>query len=373
MLTLLDARLTHYRPGGIARYMAHLAATLPTLDPHHPYAVLQMWKHTADLGLAPNARRINAVTPAHHRFERLSLAAEIAVHARGRAHLVHSMDFIPPVSLGWRTVITIHDLTFLHYPQFLTKQSRRYYNDQIRAAVQQADLILADSHATRADIHTLLDVSPSKTRTIHLGVDARYQPLPADTVREFTARHHLTRGYLLFVGTFEPRKNVPTLLHAYADLRQALPTAPQLVLAGSRGWLYDETLALIEKLHLSPHIRRLENLPDRDLPALYAAAHALILPSHYEGFGLPVLEAMACGTPTIIADRASLPEIAGDAALSINPDDPATLTAALRRLLSDDPLHASLAQKGLVRARHFTWHNCAAETLAAYQTLRPAA
>lgn len=370
MVTVLDARLTHYRPGGIARYMTQLATTLPALDPEQAYAVLQMWKQTAELGLPGNARRVNVYTPAHHRLERLALAGEIAVHTRGRAALVHSMDFIPPVSFGWRTVITIHDLTFLHYPQFLTRAARRYYNGQIRVAVRQADLILADSHATRADIHALLGVDASKTRTVHLGVDARFQPPGADTVRAFTARYGLRRGYLLFVGTFEPRKNVATLIQAYAELRKTLPAAPVLVLAGARGWLYEETLALVDKHHLTEHVRWLENVPDIDLPALYAAAQALILPSHYEGFGLPVLEAMACGTPTIIAERASLPEIGGDAALMIDPDDPATLTRALRRVLTDDSLHATLAQRGLVRARHFTWQRCAVETLAAYRTLR---
>jgi len=172
--------------------------------------------------------------------------------------------------------------------------------------------------------------------------------------------------YLLFVGTFEPRKNVAGLLNAYGILRESEKDKPPLVLAGRRGWLFDETLAQVDRLGLRDHIVFLDTPSDDDLLALYSGAMALVLPSHYEGFGLTVLEAMACGAPVVISDRGSLPEIAGDAALVVDPDDVDALAGAMRRVVGDAEVRARLRERGLARAAEFGWERCARETLAVY-------
>lgn len=361
----LDARLAYYRQGGITQYIYHLIRELPALDPVGEYVILHSRKDRRDLSTAPNQRRVACWTPAHHRLERLALAVEVFPL---RLDLLHSPDFIPPHKPGgWRSVITIHDLTFLHYPDFLTAESRRYYNGQIEAAVRCADHILTDSEATRLDVLNLLGVPPEKVTTVLLGLDERFRPAPPEAIRRVREANNLPEGYLLFVGTFEPRKNLGGLLRAYARLREALPDAPPLVIAGRRGWLYEEVFTLGEELGLSGSLIWLEDVPHDDLPALYSGAAALCLPSFYEGFGFPPLEAMACGTPAVVSDRASLPEVVGEAALLINPDDPESLAGALRRLLTDSQLAEELRRKGLEQARKFDWRETARRTLAVYR------
>jgi glycosyltransferase involved in cell wall biosynthesis len=271
-------------------------------------------------------------------------------------------------------VITVHDLHFLHYPQFMTADSRRFYNDQVAWAVKKADHILVDSQATRDDLGNLLNV-PGEKMTVHLlGVNKRFHPLPDSVVAEARARLGLPASYILFVGTFEPRKNIPGLLEAYNILLQENPETPQLVLVGRRGWLYEEIFARVKALDLADNLIWLENTADSDLPAIYNGAAVLVLPSHYEGFGLPALEAMACGTPAIVANRSSLPEVVGAAVvgaagLLVEPDDPAMIAAAVQRVLEDSALNEQLRRDGLAHAAHFTWRRTAETVLSVYRAL----
>ncbi len=363
MRIALDARLTHYSSGGISEYIRQLARRLPALDSQNQYLILHARKAAKTPTLPAGARAVKCFSPAHHALERNTLTLELLPR---RVQLLHSPDFIPPRGGPWRSVITIHDLTFLRFPHFLTPQSHRYYNRQINSAVRRADAILADSHVTRRDILELLPVQPEKVTTAHLAADERFFPQPEEVVSSARARLDLPHHYLLFVGTFEPRKNIATLLHAYADLRSRHADAPPLLLVGNPGWLFESTEALLGELGLRGAVTFRSNLPAEDLPALYTGATALILPSYYEGFGFPVLEAMACSTATIIAERASLPEIAGDAALSCDPDQPESITEAMSRVLLDDSLRATLEQKGLQRADEFSWEKCCAQTLKVY-------
>ena len=201
-----------------------------------------------------------------------------------------------------------------------------------------------------------------------LGLDLEFRPTGQPEADDAVLRRlGLARGYVLFVGTFEPRKNVGGLLRAYAQWREKEPAAPPLVLVGRAGWLFDETLAEITRLGLEPQVRRLEELPAADLPSVYRGAAMLALPSHYEGFGFPVLEAMGCGTPVICADRASLPEIARDAAVLVDPDDDGALATALARVHGDSELRATLVARGRARAATFTWAATAQATLELYR------
>lgn len=357
----LDVRLAYYTGGGIARYIRHLAAELPALDPASQHIHFYRRGHAETF--SPDARRVDCWTPAHHRLERLALAVELAPHG---LDLLHSPDFIPPLFGSRRSVITVHDLTFLLYPEFLTTESRRYYNNQIAWAVRRADAISADSHATRSDLIERLGVPPEKVTVIHLGLDPAFQANGSDPAPAL-AELGLSPGYLLFVGTFEPRKNVPGLLTAYATLRAGLSDAPPLVLAGRQGWLFEQVQERVAALKLTPFVRFLPEVSEAHLRALYRGAAVFVLPSHYEGFGFTVLEAMASGTPAVVANRASLPEIAGDAALQVDPDQPEAIAEALQRALTDASLRAGLVARGLAQVRRFTWAETARATLALYQ------
>jgi glycosyltransferase involved in cell wall biosynthesis len=360
----IDARIVHYARGGISNYVLRLLDALAALDADTDYAVLHSRKDRHPPAPGPNFWSVACWTPSHHRLERWALGVEVA---RLRLGLLHTSDFIPPAFGYRRSVITVHDLNFLYYPQFLTPQSRRYYNGQIGWAVRRADHILADSHATKSDMVSLLDVEPEKITVVHLGVDPFFRPRPEAEARRVAAKHGLEPGYLLFVGTLEPRKNLPGLLQAYRTLLDREETVAPLALVGSKGWLYDEIFERVEKLHLTEQVRFLYSVPRADLPGLYCAAGVLATVSFYEGFGFPALEAMACGTPVVVSDRASLPEVVGEAGLLVDPDDPDDIARALARALTDEPLRAQMREKGLAQAARFTWEKAARETLAVYR------
>jgi len=352
----IDARLNYYRPGGIVEYTRQIIRELAALDSHNEYCIVQHIRDRESLVAAPNFARANTFTPSHHRLERWSLSAELR---RLRLDLMHYPDAIPASGGARRCVITIHDLHYLHFPQFMTESSRRYYAGHIEWATRRADHILVSSQATCRDLVTLLGTPEDKITVHMLGVNARFQPAGSDEIAACRARHSLPSSYVLFVGTFEPRKNIPGLLHAYTLLRQTLPDVPPLVLAGRRGWLFEDIFQLAHELALDDWLIWRENFPAEDLPALYSGALALALPSFYEGFGLTALEAMACGTSPVVSDRSSLPEVVGDAGLLVNPDDPTSIAEALRRLLEDSALRARLRSTGLERARKFTWRRTA--------------
>jgi glycosyltransferase involved in cell wall biosynthesis len=361
----LDARLAYYRQGGITHYTYHLIRELAALDAENRYQILHSRKDQRDLAVAPNQHRVACWTPAHNRFERLALGIELApLHL----DLLHSPDFIPPRG-SFRKVITIHDLAFLLYPDILTADSRRYYNAQIHAAAHCADHIIVVSEATRSDVISMLDVPSEKITVILEAAADRYKPLPPAEIERVRGKYHLPEDYVLFVGTYEPRKNLGGLLRAYDQLRADLRDAPALVIAGARGWLYEKAFNLVEELKLAQKVIWLDSFQDADLPAIYAGAHLLCLPSFYEGFGLPALEAMACGTPVVSSDRGSLPEIVGEAALLANPDDPISIAAGLHRVLTDSELAIRLRQRGLERVRCFSWREAARQTLTVYHKL----
>jgi glycosyltransferase involved in cell wall biosynthesis len=362
----IDARIVHYVRGGIPNYVLRLLRSLAQLDGDTDYYVLHSRKDRNPSIPGPNFRPVACWTPPHNRLERWALGVEVA---RLGLDLLHTTDFIPP-ALGYhRSVITVHDLTFLHYPQYLTTESRRYYNQQIGWAVHRADHILADSYTTKSDLATLLDVPSERVTVVHLAADPAFRPLPEAEAERIVARYALEPGYLLCVGTLEPRKNLPGLFQSYRLLLDAGVTTAGLVLVGSKGWMYDEIFERVEELHLNEQVHFLQGVPDGDLPGLYNAASLLVTPSFYEGFGLPALEAMACGTPVVVADRSSLPEVVGEAGLLINPDDPDDIARALTRVLTDGLLRTRMRELGLARSACFTWERAARETLAVYRAM----
>lgn len=360
----IDTRLTYYRKGGISTYMRRIVSALESIDYDNRYTIFHSRK--AQGSLAQRFQSAALWTPCHHRLERYAMSAELA---RFNLDLLHSPDFIPPLRGARHHIVTVHDLNFLHYPQYLTAESRRYYNDQIEFAVQHADHILADSAATKTDLIEMLNVPADKVTVHMLGVDESFRPLRADILAGYQQQLDVPEAFFLFVGTFEPRKNIIGLLQAYQMLREQITDVPPLVLAGQRGWLFDETMQHIEQMNLQQHILWRENVPQEALPALYNLAAAVVLPSYYEGFGFPPLEGMACGTVPIVSNRSSLPEVVGDVGALIDPDDPTTLADALNRVLTDSRWVEANRAAGLKRAALFTWENTARIILSVYNRM----
>lgn len=354
--------------GGISRYILRLLPALANLDEVNEYLVFHSGRDGEDYAPATfNFRRRNLWTPCHHRLERWLLGLELLPHD---LDIMHSPDFIPPAFGARRRLITVPDLNFLYYPQFLTDESRRYYKEQIQWAVDQADHIVAISQHTRDDLLHMLKVPEWKVTAIPLAADPLFeQPRSPAEIESTLAEFDLVGRFVLFVGTLEPRKNVPTLLRAYARLRQKKAIDVPLVLVGRRGWLFEEIFENMERYDIEAHVRHLEGVGDDDLANLYHAAGVLAFPSHYEGFGFPIVEAMHCGCPVIASNRASLPEVVGSAGLLLEADDEQAWADAIYRVLSDESLRSELIPAGYEQARRFTWERTATATLQVYEQL----
>jgi glycosyltransferase involved in cell wall biosynthesis len=364
----VDARLYYYQPAGIGLYTSRLLDALASIEGQNgqnDYVVLQSRKDRSSLATGSLFHRRSLWTPPHHRWEQVTLPLELAPLG---LDLLHSPDFIPPFRWRGRSVITVMDLAFLRFPQLLTDESRRYYG-QIGRAVTRADAILAISQSTKNDLMDLLNAPAGKITVTHLAADPDCRPVTDPAPLQAMRRTYgLPARYLLFVGTLEPRKDLPTLLRAFASLGSAGQDLC-LAVAGRPGWLYEQVYELAASLRLGDRVRFLGGVPAADLPALYSGARLFVLPSLYEGFGMPLLEAMACGAPVVCANTSSLPEIAGDAALLFPPGDEAALAQAITTLLLDDGLRRRLSERGLARAARFSWEATARQTLAVYASL----
>lgn len=355
----IDVRLTHYRQGGIAGYMRHLVTAMKP-DARQNILTLHNFQAMETLPFT----RVNCYTPCHHRFESIALGLELLPH---RLDLLHSPDFIPPRFGAKHYVITVHDLAFMLYANLQTADSLRYYAGQIDRAVRQADQIIAVSQATKDDLIRLLNVPESKITVIWEGIAGYFRVLDAADVAAALTPYRLLDDYLLFVGTIEPRKNLPGLLQAYSMLRARYKDLPKLVMVGHKGWLSEDTFQAIKDLRLQKEVIWLEGVPDGVLPALYNGARVHLLPSLYEGFGFPPLEAMACGTPTLVSDRGSLREIGGDAAIYVDPTEPESIADGIETLLHDTGLYQTMRDRGLSHVQKFNWHTAAAKTLEVYK------
>jgi glycosyltransferase involved in cell wall biosynthesis len=287
--------------------------------------------------------------------------------------LFHGLDHIgvPLFAKVGRYVATIHDMIPLLWPQWVTRKHRLVVTAAYYRLRQQADFVITPSEATKADVVNYLQIDPQRIAVIPWGCDARFQP--GGNPEHFVAmqqRYHLPAQYLLFVGTLEPRKNLTTLLHAYAMLRaEGCGQDLKLVVAGRTGWLYADIFDTVKTLALDEEVIFTGFVDDEALPDLYRGARLFIFPSLYEGFGLPILEAMASGVPVITSATASMPDVAGDAAILVDPHDPEAIAAGMARVLAEDRLCQAMIEKGLARARRYTWDSVAQQTLALYTAL----
>lgn len=284
---------------------------------------------------------------------------------RPKPDVWHFTNYVaPPTKRPF--VVTVHDLTFLEHPDYVEPKNLDYLTKFVPETLQAASKILAVSEFTAEAIAEHFPREKEKIITTPLGCEERFfEPTTREDISLVKDTYSIDGEYLLSVGTLEPRKNLRTLLLAFAAIRRH--TTEQLVVVGNQGWLFDETQQLLEKLGLGSRVVLTGAVSDRDLRALYAGAKTFVFPSHYEGFGIPVLEAMAAGAPVLASSAASLPEVGGGSALYFDPEDTEALGNALRRLLEDAPLRQRLSSAGRERAKQFTWRETAEKTLRAYR------
>ena len=362
----IDARMAYYTKAGIGQYIRRLVQGLAQLNTPEKFVLFQSRKDAAVMANTSRFQRRNLWTPSHHRLEQWVLPVELSLTS---IDLLHSPDFIPPFWRNTRSVITIHDLHFLRYPHFLTQEAARYYS-QIDQAVRRTDHIIAVSESTRQDTMNLLGVPAERITVIYEATDPSFQPI--DDPKQLAwirQKYHLPEKFVLFVGTIEPRKNIPTLLQAQRLLLDRHGPLAPLVIVGKEGWLVDEVFTLVDELQLEQDVRFVGQVSQRDLVLLYNAATVHVHPAFYEGFGLPPLEAMTVGTPTVVSDVSSLPEVVSDAGWLVDPEDVEGWATAIGRLLADTELRADYRQRGFEQARKFSLIRMAEETLAVYRQI----
>ncbi len=381
MRICIDARWIGARIAGIGRYTVYLMRYLAELGGGNSYIALFHDAAVrdavcAELGLAGRGGWEVRTVPYDVFSPRGQLLLPRLLRREG-VGLFHSTNFMAPLlPFGGKLVLTVHDIIPLKHPEFAprSKKSRAYpvYLLLMRRLVRRADLIIADSDHSRRDILSLLGPPPGKVRTIHLGVDPKYKPLPT-AIRDEARRRLGVRGRLaLFAGRADPYKNVITLVKAAEILNRKGGPRCTVVIAGAEDPRYPEVGTYVRGAGMEGDVIFAGSLGEDDLIPLYNAADVLVLPSLYEGFGLPPLEAMACGTPVICSNRTSLPEVVGGAGILIDPLDTQALASAMERVFTDAALRDRLSRAGLERAKLFPWRKTAGETLAAYaELLRP--
>ncbi len=352
---------------GVGHYTDALAEGLARAHPDHQYDLFSPFDFAFDHYNGNKPPNLNKqFLPVRKPFRKWWLIGLPALLRLTPVDVFHGTNYCVPVFAPCPTVVTIHDLSL--FAQADTHESDNVARGKRRLPImaRRATMIIAPSEATRREVISALGISDERIRVIYEAARRHLRPWRDEECRPVLQRHGLTRPYLLYVGTIEPRKNLATLIHAYDELIQATPHRPQLVLCGGRGWLCDDIYRLVDELKLNDLIRFTGYVEDGDLPALYSSAEAFIYPSLYEGFGLPPLEAMACGVPVITSDTSSLPEVVGEAGLKLPPKDVPALAETLARLLGDAPMRAHYREAGLARAQLFSWQRAAHETQSVY-------
>ena len=359
-----------YRSAGINRVLQHLLTELPAVPGDEEYLVYApAGEANRRLLSVPRVRRRLTRLPVDRppvriAWEQTVLPLELL---RERADLLHALGFVSPFAWRGKAVVTVYDLSFLRFPEVFNRSNRFYLGTFTPRSLRRADRVITISESTRQDVIDLCGVAPERVTPILLAADERFTPASPEAVAAFRERHGLPERYILYMGTLEPRKNVETLVKAYARLREQGSDDHILVLAGGKGWQYDSIFEQVRALGLTDSVRFPGFVPADEQALWYSSATVFAFPSRYEGFGLPLLEAMACGTPVVSSWASSLPEVVGDAGLLVDPSDADGLCGALRTLMEDEPQRQAFAAAGLVRARTFSWQRMASETVQVYR------
>jgi glycosyltransferase involved in cell wall biosynthesis len=363
----IDAHSVGTGLAGNETYITNLVEALAEIDTVNRYTIYvtkreaverfsNRWPHVTVRRTLPHTPLIRVP---------LTLFAELRLRPVDLLHVQFTTPLAPcPV------VATVHDISFEHLPHTFNRRSWMQLRLTVRWTARVAAQVITPSEHARRDLIETYRLSPDKVTATPLAAAPHFAPVTDESeIRRVRSLYSLEGDYILAVGSIQPRKNLVRLFAAYAALRRARPQAklPRLVLVGKRAWLFEETLSAIEEQGIARDVLFTGYVPERDLPALYSDALCFVYPSYFEGFGLPPLEAMQCGAPVIAGDRTSLPEVVGDAGLLVDPFDESAIAQAIAHMIDNPELRARLHLKGIARARTFSWHKTARQTLEIYQ------
>jgi glycosyltransferase involved in cell wall biosynthesis len=367
----IDATALPPQPGGAGNYIIQLIRSLASLETDSHFTVFA-YPSGYDLIDLPASPRLDWVVSPDKSPARRLLWEQMTLPRLVRGSnvaLLHSLHYTRPLSLSCASVVTFHDMTFFLYPHLHTRSKRIFFPTAIRLSARNADALIAVSENTKKDAVRLLGVPEDKITAIPHGVGEEFHPISdARLLEDIRLKYSLPQDFILNVGVVEPRKNLTLLLKSYQRLRLQGISLP-LVIVGSLGWMYEDVFRLAESLGIKEQVHFTGYVPTRDLPIIYNLSRVFVYPSIYEGFGLPPLEAMACGIPVITTAVSSMPEHVGDAGILIPPQDEKALTNALQKLINDSTLQEELSSKGPERASQFTWKRTAQETLKVYESV----
>jgi alpha-1,3-rhamnosyl/mannosyltransferase len=362
---ILDARTAADHFPGIGRYVANLASALKQTTPELDLTLLRDPSAGTQRLTLPDLPALDcAISP-------FALSQQWRVRSilrRSQAALYHSAYYLMPYAPSVPSIVTCYDLIPLIYPQYFTATQRLIFRTAHWLALRTARVTLAISEATKNDLVRFFYVDPQRIVVTPLAAAPHFQLPPHVEINRVRQQYALPDRYVLYFGSNKPHKNVPRLVEAFAALRiRDQRSGIGLVIAGHWDQRYPEAKQAVEQLNLKDRVRFIGPVEDDDLPAVYGGAELFVFPSEYEGFGLPVLEAMACGVPVVCSNRSSLPEVAGDAALLCDPHDVESLARTIERALTDRALRSTLQQSGLARTAEYSWEQTARSTLEAYR------
>ena len=368
MRIAIDAHAVGAKLGGNESYAVNLIEALAQIDSANHYTIYITTDEARERfhGRWPNFK-VRATLP-HTPLIRipLTLSAELRKNPVDVLHV----QFTAPPFCPCPVVVSIHDLSFEHLPETFKRRSRTQLRLTVRHSARRAARIISLSEHGRRDIIETYGITPERVSAIPLAAPSDFGPVQDyRELQRVRQTYGINGDYILSVGSIQPRKNLARLVQAYASLRgnKSVDKLPKLVLVGKCGWLYDETLRALKETGVADTVVLTGYVPQEDLPALYSGALCFVYPSYFEGFGLPPLEAMKCGAPVIVGNKTSLPEVVGDAALTVDPFNVEAIASAMKSVIDNPALREGLSVKGQTRAQAFDWRETARKTLAIYQ------
>jgi glycosyltransferase involved in cell wall biosynthesis len=353
---------------GIGRYTRGLIRALAQIDGDNRYILFsagrgpetERWPPNFTVRALPISERQMALA-----WQRLRVPLPVE-WVTGPVDILHSPDFVLPPVRRAATVLTVHDLSFMRHPECSSPALLQYLLRSVPRSIGRADILLADSESTRIDLIDLMRIPNKRIHVLYPAVEPHFAPVEQAADTQSLQRYGIRQPYILALGTLQPRKNFARLIRAFAALVREYRIPHQLVIGGAPGWLYDEIEQALDEVALGDAVRLVGYVDEAHLPSLYRGADVFAFPSLYEGFGIPILEAMACGTPVVTSSVSSMPEVAGDAALLVSPEDTDALAQALWRLIDEQDLRNDLRTRGFEQARRFSWRSSAKRLLEIY-------